>query len=214
MTSQRMKIGFILDTSTPPAMVSGYAKYAETAGFASLWVGEPPGFMHGPVILTLAATATSTLPLGFGLTNPYTRHPSVNAMIAATLDDLSNQRLTLTIGAGSLEALHGLGLNWDRPVTHIRETINVCRQLWKGKTASLEGETVNVKAFRLQFPPKRPDIPVFVGCRRQDMSQLAGEVADGIVLDNVPVSYLPFVKAQLKIGAKKSGRLLDQGWPG
>ena len=79
MPSPRIQIGFILDLTVDPNQIPAYAQYAERARFASLWIGEPPSFMNGPAVAALAASATSTLPIGFGLTNPYTRHATVNA---------------------------------------------------------------------------------------------------------------------------------------
>ena len=59
------------------------------------------------------------------------------------------------------------------------------------------------------YPPQRTEIPIFLGCRRPHMSQLAGELADGILLDNAPIGYLASVKKQLAIGARRSGRTLS-----
>ena len=148
MVSKRIRIGCATGLATPPTEVASVAKYIEAAGFDSVWVGEPPGFRHGSGALVAAAQATSTLPLGFALTNPYTRHATVNAMLAATVDDLCRQRFTLVFGAGSLEFLRRIGLDWVRPVQHLREAIQVCRALWQGEPVTFEGATVSLKQFK------------------------------------------------------------------
>ncbi|MHA1838933.1 MAG: LLM class flavin-dependent oxidoreductase [Candidatus Ranarchaeia archaeon] len=210
MSSRRIKIGLLLDPGTPPEEIPKYARFAENAGFYGIWGGDTPTTPHAPVVLTLMAQYTSTIPIGYSLTNPYVRHVVKTAVSAATLDDASNQRLIFTFGAGTLEGLQAIGMDWIRPVLHIREAITVCRRLWAGETVTFEGETTQVKNTRLYRPPKREDIPVYIGCRRPYMARLAGEIAEGIILDNIPLGYSDYIQKQLQKGADKAGRKLTK----
>ena len=204
----RIKLGLLLDPGTRPTEIAEYAKFAETSGFYGIWTGDTPTTPHAPVILSLMAKYSQSIPIGYALTNPYVRHVVKTAVSAATLDDSSGQRLIFTFGAGTLEGLRAIGKDWDRPVLHIREAIQVCRKLWAGETVSFEGDTIFMKDVRLYRTPKRSDIPIYIGCRRPLMTQLAGELADGIILDNIPAGYTDFARNQLQIGAHRSSRKL------
>ena len=78
--------------------LQGYGRLAEEAGFESLWVTERYFHEETFSLLGYLAASTTSLGLGLGVVNPYTRHPALLAMASATLDRLSGGRFRLGLG--------------------------------------------------------------------------------------------------------------------
>ena len=147
----------------------------EEAGFDRLGISDVVLWPDCYLLETLVAQATSRIGIGSMVTNPYTRHPVVHAAALATLQDVSDGRAFFGIGVGA--GLEPLGIDYPRPVTAVRETVEVVRALLAGDEVSYRGETVSLAAQRLVRPPEQP-VPVSIGTRSPKMMALAGEVAD------------------------------------
>lgn len=154
------------------------AQLAEDVGFDRLGVSDVVFWHDCFMLLGIIATHTSRIGLGSMVTNPYSRHPAVLAGIAATLHDVSNGRAFLGIGAGA--GLEAVGETYPRPVTHVREAVEVMRALLRGETVTYLGETISVNDSRLQHvdPSSPAHVPMSIGTRSPQMMRLAGEIAD------------------------------------
>jgi 5,10-methylenetetrahydromethanopterin reductase len=167
---------------SPPAVVAEIAQEAERLGLARCWMmDEGLDTRDVFVCLTTAALRTSTIKLGTGITNPYTRHAGVTAATIATLDELSGGRGFLGIGAGGSLTLGPLDIERRKPITAAREMIQTTRALFAGEQINFQGEQVRFKNARLEYA--RPGIPIWVAGRGKQMLSLAGELADGVSLD-------------------------------
>src|SRR5437879_8163630 len=87
----------------------------------------------------------------------------------------------------------------------MRETVAVLRQMLAGERVSFEGKTVRTKNFRLVSPPPRP-VPIYIAALMPPMLELAGEIADGVILNFMPVEAVPRMLAHVRAGAERAGR--------
>lgn len=190
--------------------VAEAARAAEAGGFDYVWTLDSPllaGRLLDPY-LTLAACAatTSRVRLGVGVTNPFTRHPAVTACSILSLDDLSDGRAILGIGSGD-SAMRTLGLNpADAGGTHrarrnhLRETVQVLDAIFCGDTV-----TFGDRKFKLEQPGRR--VPVYIAATGPRMLELAGELADGVILQvGLYPPCLERALEHIRRGAAKAGR--------
>jgi 5,10-methylenetetrahydromethanopterin reductase len=113
------------------------------------------------------------------VTNPVTRHPAITAVAMATVDEIAGGRCVLGIGAGDRPLL-ALGLR-PSSVASLRATIVAIRALWAGERVDVDDPAFRLHGAHLRTPP-RPDIPVFVSASGPRTLELAGEIADGVIL--------------------------------
>jgi 5,10-methylenetetrahydromethanopterin reductase len=174
----------------PVKQMAGIAEEAEGLGFNKCWVYDEGLITHDPYV-TLAAMAgqTSKIRLGTGITNPFTRHPGVTAAAITSLDDLSDGRAFLGIGAGGSLTLDPLGIELYKPLTAVRELITTTRALWAGETVDFEGQMV--KFASASIPYHRPGIEIWLAGRGPKMLTMGGELADGVALDSLLKESLP-----------------------
>lgn len=199
-----MELGVQLFPKVPVRTLVAVARRAEALGYRSAWVADEGFTQEVYVTLTAIAAETRTLRMGPGITNPYTRHPAVTATAIATLDAYSGGRAFLGLGAGGMLTLTAMNLPRPSPVAWCRETIQVCRALWTNEPVTHEGRLLRLKAARLQVPA-RP-IEIWVGGRGERMLRLAGELADGALLNGVPHFDLDRVTGLIREGAAPAGR--------
>ena len=162
--------------------VVAIAVQAETQGFSRCLVYDE-GLVTRDVYITLAAiaAATSSLKLGPGITNPYTRHPAQTAAAIASLDEYSGGRAFLGIGAGGSLTLDPIGLARTKPLTAVRETIAVARKLFSGEPVDFAGTSVTLTSAHMSYG--RPGTEIWLAGRGPKMLALGGEMADGVMLD-------------------------------
>ena len=162
----------------------------ERAGLDAAWVPEAYG-VDAISTLGYLAAQTSRIELGSAVLNVYSRTPTLLAMTAAGLDALSCGRMNLGLGASGPQVIEGFhGVPFERPATRIRETIEICRRVWRRDVVEYEGETLAVplpegqgtglaKPLKMINRPVRAAIPCFWGALRTMSVALAAEVADG-----------------------------------
>ena len=147
----KIKISAELSHICPLAEIVRQARVLEDKGFHRVWV---PDTVVSPWEAWLAASLiiqnTSRLRIGLGVTNPYTRHPVVMAQMAATLQTLSQGRLSLSIGKGIARFLEKAGIIQHEKA--VEECLTIIRHLTSGERFSLDGEVFQLDAVRL-----RPD---------------------------------------------------------
>src|SRR5262249_20588493 len=148
------KISIRLHGGMPPAHGVALAKAAEDAGFASVWFAEN-AFARGILPLASAcALATKRLRIGAGVFNPFSRHPTMMAMEIGALDELSNGRAMLSIGAGILSAVEKIGFSSDKPLLAVRDTLKIVRGLLRGAEVDYAGPAFSARKVRLDYEPR------------------------------------------------------------
>jgi 5,10-methylenetetrahydromethanopterin reductase len=178
------RISIRVDGSMRPAECVELAKAADAAGLAGVWFAEN-AFARGILPAAAAcAIVTHRAQINAGVFNPYSRHPAMMAMEIGALDELSNGRATLSVGAGIMAATAKMGLSTEKPVSALRDALSIVRGLLQGKEIDYSGPFYSAKKIRLDYRP-RPNIPVYLAGRGDLMVKLSGEAADGLVISNM-----------------------------
>jgi 5,10-methylenetetrahydromethanopterin reductase len=197
--------GVVLQGAYPPAEFTTMVERIEGLGYDNLWLTDSSLHARNSyAYLTLAATRTSTLQLGTAVTNPLTRHPAITAAAAATVDEISDGRMVLGIGAGDRPLL-ALGME-PAKLASVRGAIDAIRALWAGETVSAQDAAFTLDGAHMRFAA-RPNIPVYISASGPKMLELAGEIADGvIVLVGLFSDGLAWAIDHVERGARAAGR--------
>jgi 5,10-methylenetetrahydromethanopterin reductase len=207
----RVKFGILIPHMKSVDSTIKLVKLAEEKRYDFVWFSNatPTGSIlcRDPyVLLTISAIKTNRVKLGVGVTNPYTRHPLLNAVALATIDEISDGRAILGIGASSEGILRPLGLQQRRPAVACREAIEAIKRLYTGKEVQYDGQMFRIDGSKLVFDVRK-DIPVYLACRAPNTSIVAGMVADGAIIGSIKSQRgLTRILSQIKKGAEKASR--------
>ncbi|HEX4660885.1 MAG TPA: LLM class flavin-dependent oxidoreductase [Streptosporangiaceae bacterium] len=178
--ASRSNYGVTLQGVDPPGDFTAMVAEIESLDFGHLWVTDSSLHARNSyVYLTLAALNSSRLRLGTAVTNPVTRHPAITAAAAATLDEVSGGRAILGIGAGDRPLL-ALGRRPCSPAD-LAAAIEAIRALWSGDEVTLTARGFALDHARLRFGA-RAGLPIFVSASGPKTLELAGGLADGVIL--------------------------------
>ncbi|GAA4543862.1 LLM class flavin-dependent oxidoreductase [Pseudonocardia xishanensis] len=172
--------GVALQPAYEPDRFVSMVKSVEEAGITDLWLTDSS--LHSRYCysyLTLAAVNTSRMRLGTAVTNPVTRDPAMAAVGISTIDEISGGRAVYGIGAGD-RPLEALGLKPAR-LALLEDSITAARRLWTGEHVDMQARGFTLDEAHLRFPA-RPDIPVYISASGPKTLELAGRVADGVIL--------------------------------
>ena len=191
-----------------------YAQYAEAHGFEAVWQAESRLVRDAIVPMAAFAATTTRIKIGSGVINNWTRNIGLLAATFLTLDDLAPNRIICGIGAWWDPLAANVGIVRRKPLTAMRETIDVLRRLLAMENVTFDGEFHKVKGIELDVVHGRREprnVPVFIGATGMKMMEMTGEIADGVVLNYcVPPEYNDDAMEQLAAGAKRAGRSLDE----
>jgi probable F420-dependent oxidoreductase len=193
----------------PLAEFPGLAREAETRGYRTAWVGEASG-AEAIVLSTLIATHTTTIKIANGVIPVQTRTPIVYGQAAATLGHLAPGRFALGLGLSS-EIIVGQwhGLPFAPSIQQMREAVQIIRMAAAGERVNFDGKFYRLKNFRLAIPAASPAPRIYLAALGPRMCELAGEVADGVLLNWLPPSAMAASVANVEAGAKRAGRSLS-----
>lgn len=204
-----MRFSLRFNNDLPASAYVPLAQAAEAAGIDQFWVSDDLFLRSAPVILTAVALATTRLEIGTCIVNPYTLHPAEMAMIAATLDEVSSGRFNLGLSSGAAEFLKWVGIEQDKPLTAVTETIAVLRRLFAGEKAPLDGKFMQwTDEAYLRFPPLR-SIPIYLGALSPKMLTAIGALADGGLPLLLPPEHYETVLPYIQEGLASAGRTAD-----
>lgn len=183
-------------------------KLAESLGYESVYVTHIAG-RESLTVLTAYALATSRIRVGTGVVPIYTRTPATMAQTAATIDELSDGRLTLGLGVSHRPIVEGWhGQTIDRPVTEMREYAGIVRAILLGEDPP-QGEKWRT-GFRLVGLDPRPKLPIYLAALSPAMLRLAGEIADGVMLWLCSPQYIQdVVIPEVTAGRERAGLPLE-----
>ena len=179
----------------------GYmAKLAEESGFSNIWITDHYNNRDVWTTLAVLSMMTNKVSLGTGVTNPYTRNAAIIASSIASINELSGGRAILGIGPGDKATFDKMGIAWDKPLTRVKESILAIR-------AFLAKEQVNQSGFKgdqMAFATKK--IPIYIGAQGPKMLELAGAIADGVLINASHPDDFKFAVPMIRQGAEKAGR--------
>src|SRR5438128_1461031 len=185
------------------------AKSAERLGFESVWTTQMPDARDASLVLAAYASHTQRVKLGTGVLPIYTRHPTAMAQMAASLDELSGGRFILGLGVSHKVTVEGMwGLRLENPVDAMREYLTIVRTTLRDGGCGFEGRYFTGRVA--YSGPRRADLPIMISALNPRMLQLAGELADGIVLYMCTPAYVrDHVVPAIRAGREKVGKTLD-----
>ena len=182
---------------------------AERLGYESVWTTQMPDARDAALVLAAYAHATERVKLGTGVLPIYTRHPTAMAQMAATLDELSRGRFILGIGISHKVTVEGMwGLKLDDPVGAMREYLTIVRSILRDGEASVEGAQFTARSA--YSAPRGADLPIMISALNPRMLELAGELADGIVLYMCTPGYVrDVVVPTVKKARERAGKSME-----
>ena len=141
------------------------------------------------------------------ITNPYSRHPVLIARAVATLLEMAPDRISLWMSAGGSFTLKPLNIPmWDRPVTRVREALQICRALLSGENLNFNGQIFKVQDVRLHFPFPHRIPKIFVVGRGPQILRLTGELGDGALIMPISQAYEKMVMNEIFEEARRHNR--------
>ena len=199
--------------TTSPAMpwMVDYVVEAERLGAESVWI---PEFWAQDALTPLGALsqATGSIRLGTAIVQLGTRTPAMLAMSAMTLQQLSGGRFVLGVGTSGPQVTEGWhGVDFAKPVTRTRETIDIIRLVTAGERLAYDGEVFHLplpggegKALRSAAPPTH--VPVHVASLGPANLRLTGSHADGWIGNSFFCETADVYFGPIAEGAEAAGR--------
>jgi F420-dependent oxidoreductase-like protein len=185
-----MKLAMTINYSGDFQAAVRTAQDLEQAGVDLVWVAEAYSFDSISMIGYLAAK-TSTIQIGTGIINVYSRTATAVAQTAAGCDFVSGGRFVLGLGASGPQVIEGFhGVAYDKPMSRIVDYINVCRMVLRREPVVYDGSTVHVplppgqgtglgKPLKIINHPVRPDVPIFWASIKGNSVAATARIADG-----------------------------------
>jgi len=190
-----------------------YVKYAEQKGFEAVWQAESRLVRDAIVPMAAYAAVTERLKVGSGVINNWTRNIGLLAATFLTLDDLAPNRIICGIGAWWDPLAKNVGIDRNKPLLAMKETITVLKRLLNMERVSFDGEFIHVNDIELDVVHGRKEprnVPIYIGATGDMMLEMSGEIADGVVLNYcVPPEYNLKAIELIENGAKKADRKLS-----
>src|SRR4051794_564868 len=191
-----------------PPLAPKVAARAAELGYRQFWTAETTG-PEAFSILAAGGAAAPGLGLGTGVLALQLRTPMLVAMAGATLQSLHpDSDIVLGVGISSpvvTERWHGVPYG-DRPLARTREYVTLLRECLAGESVTFKGDYYECSRFRLgvRLGERRPKI--VIGALNPGMLRLAGEVADGVLLNYLPSTHVAWSVEQVRAGEAGAGR--------
>lgn len=188
-------------------------QYAEEKGFEAVWQAESRLVRDAIVPMAAFAATTKKIKIASGVTNNWTRNIGLLAATFLTLDDLAQDRIICGIGAWWDPLASKVGINRRKPLSAMRETVDVLRKLLNMENVTHDGEFHFLDGVQLDVVHGRTEprnVPIYIGATGMKMMEMTGEVADGVCLNYlVNPDYNLRAMDALEKGAKKAGKSID-----
>jgi 5,10-methylenetetrahydromethanopterin reductase len=188
----------------PPAAVGAVAGAAEEAGFGAVFVAEG----HGDALALChpVAAATRRVRVGTAIANAALRPPVLAAKTAAQLDHATGGRFILGLGVANTIMNTRFGLAPFAPLPMIEEYVGVVRAVLSGAAAGYDGRLYRTGMVPLDSPPVRASLPVYLAALGPRMLELAGRIADGVILNLMTPAQAGAAAGVVRAAAQAAGR--------
>lgn len=185
---------------------------AEGLGYDSVWAAEAYGSDTATILAWLAGQTTS-IRLAAGIFQMPGRSAAMTAMTAATIDQLSGGRMILGIGSSGPQVSEGWhGVRFGKQLARTRDYVAVLRMALARERVEYRGETLELplpggpgKALKLTIAPVQERIPVFIAAIGPKNTQLAGEIADGVIPTLFSPEHVSVMRDELAKGVERAG---------
>lgn len=214
---RRVKFGMVAPIGELPQNLVEFIKRCEEGGFDSFWAGDHMVFVTKATapeiwsVITAASLQTERIRMG-AISDPHRIHPAVLAQRLATVDQLSNGRVMLGLGAGESMNLDLYGIQWNRPLSRMVEAIRVIRTLWESEEpVDYQGQFFSLnKGFIGIKPIQEGGVPIYMASNRPRSRHFAGQLGDGWIPVAMPAPTYAKLLKDVEEGALEAGRSLDQ----
>jgi 5,10-methylenetetrahydromethanopterin reductase len=199
-------LGVLLYSDYTTDELVSLGELCEAVGYRWFWYTDVRFARDCYLGLAAVAAKTRKIRLGPGVTDPYSRHPALTASAIATLDEMCGGRAALGLGTGGA-GFRELGLKRTLPVAAMREAVEAVRALLRGDTVTLQGKVITLVGGRMSFTPPRPDLPIYFATHGPQVTRLAGQIADGVLIANTlaPAAFAHYLE-QLDAGFARAAR--------
>jgi probable F420-dependent oxidoreductase len=196
----------------PLPQIGSMAAMVEDAGFESCWVAETTN--TSTVGAAAAIQATTSINVGTAVTLAFPRSPTITAMTAWDLDELSAGRFILGLGTQVKRVNENrFSVPFEHPAAKLKEYAEVLRVVWaanRGEEVTHEGRfyTVTMPSFHASPLPDRRDVPIYFAAVGRVMARTCGEVADGLIGHPLasPKYLSEVIRPAIEEGAERAGR--------
>ena len=214
MSDSSNRVALYLQDKHPLREAIDYVRYAESRGFEAVWQAESRLVRDAIVPMAAYGAVTDRIKIGSGVINNWTRNAALIAATFSTLDDLAPARMMCGLGVWWEPLATKVGVNRRKPLLAMRETVEVVRRLLAMEKVTFKGEFVQVEDIEIDIvhgdrSPK--NVPIYIGATGMKMMELAGEIADGVLLNYlVSPAYNREAMDHLRIGAERVNRNVEQ----
>ena len=182
MSENAVTLGAVLRPQVSPEAMLVAARRADQAGLGELWLWEDCFLTGGLTTAAAILASTDRVVVGIGLLPVPLRNVAITAMEIATLDRMFPGRLRVAVGHGVQEWMGQAGARVTSPLGLMREYMSALRALLSGERLDVTGTYVHLDGVSLEWPPASP-VPLLMGAIGPKSLALAGECADGVLLD-------------------------------
>lgn len=203
----------LIVSRTPITKMVEMAREYEAHGFERVWLGEA---WREPVVpITAMALGTERIGVGTAVSQIFPVNPVIVAQQAAQLQEVANGRFALGLGLGAAFVVERwFGVDPGRPLRRAREFIEIVRGVLRSPADgpfTYEGELLSTRKYTLPFVEEPVELPINLAAVGPKMQELAGELADGIVVGGLHSDeYMATMRDRLRAGAERGGRDPEQ----
>jgi 5,10-methylenetetrahydromethanopterin reductase len=207
------RVALYLQDKHPIRDGMAYARQAEDLGFEAVWQAESRLVREATVPMAAFAAVTERIKVGSGVIPIWTRNVGLLAATFVTLDELAKGRVVLGLGAWWEPLASKVGVDRRKPLQAMRETVEATRRLLAMERVTYDGEFVHLDDVEIDVvhgdrSPRQ--VPIYVGATGMKMMELAGEIADGVVLNYmVSPEYNKAAMQALAAGAARANRSVE-----
>jgi probable F420-dependent oxidoreductase len=194
---------------TKPENVVNFAKKCEAMGLHTMWTIDRIAYdnLEPLTILAAAAGSTQKIRIGTSVLLPGLRHPALLAKTIATLDFISNGRLTVGVGFGSRENdFTAVEVPYEGRGSRAVECVQLMKRLWAEENVTHKGRFFNVKNLTIGPRPIQKPIPIFTGGSAEVSLKRAGSWANGFICGSSAIPEFPTTWEKIAQYARAAGR--------
>lgn len=201
----QIDIEFNSGARLPMDAIPQLARLAEKHGFGCAWGGEANN-KDPTVMLAAIAAVTDRMEIGSAVYHILGRTPATLALQSVGLDELSRGRFLLGIGSSNPTIAKWHGLSFDRPLSRVREYIEIVRAAMRGEKLQFDGQFFSSQGFKLAFKPSSRPIPIYLAAFGPKMSRMAGWLTDGVLINMANPTEIRRIVGEVKRGAEEAGK--------
>lgn len=199
-------IGFELLTFAPVSFddMTALAKRGEDLGYDRVYTSES---LTDTLAVDMAIlTRTERIVAVSAVSVIYLRHPLISALSATAMSDVSGGRFVLGLGVGHKVRVEAVGVQPGKPLEDVRNYIGAVRGLFDGERVYPDLPLQTYQGRPLQIRRPTAPVPIHLGAVGPRMTELGGEIADGLILQLVPFAGLAAMRERIGVGAARAGR--------